>query len=134
MSAEDRLVVDSSVVASVVLREPGYEVLARRLAALEFVCSAPFFRFDVANAVWKQRDWPDEEVQVALDLVFSLPIHDEFGSDDAAVAMDIARRHHLPFYDAAFIALARNRRLPLWSLDRRQREVAEASGVLLAGE
>ncbi len=132
MAAEDGLIVDSSVIASVVLREPGHEVRARRLAALDFVCSAAFFRFEVANAVWKQKDWPDEDVQAALDLIFNLPIHNEFDSNDAVVAMDIARRHNIPFYDAAFIALARNRSLPLWSLDKRQRDVAKASGVLVA--
>lgn len=132
--AGEPMVVDSSVFAAILLREPGSDRIALRLSNAGRVCSAPFFRFEVANALWKQKHWPDEEVRSALDVLLNLPVTETFTAADAWLAMDLARSCNHPFHDAAFVALAKGLGLPLWSLDARQRELAAACGVVVLGE
>lgn len=132
MPADDRLVLDSSVLAAILLREPGHEVLATRLSSLRSVCAGPFFRFEVANALWKQKDWSLGELNAALEVLFSLPVDETFTIEDARVAMTMARTHNHPFYDTAFVALAQGRSLPLWTLDKRQAALASMCGVVVA--
>lgn len=129
MPADDRVVVDSSVFAAILLREPGYMALAKRLTALRSVRTAPFFRFEVANAIWKQKHWADPDAAAAVEVVFNLPVDVDFSLADAQAAMEIARTHDHPFYDAAFVALARHHDLSLWTLDRRQAALAGECGV-----
>jgi predicted nucleic acid-binding protein len=63
--------------------------------------------------------------------VSTFPI--EFDSDTAAKAWsdtsELARHHGLTAYDAAYLELARRRRLPLATLDRDLASAAEAEGV-----
>jgi predicted nucleic acid-binding protein len=129
MPAEASAVVDSSVFAAILLREPGHLELAERIGALLMVHAPPFFRFEVANALWKHREWPLEERQRALDTLFALPVDETFGRDDAQRALSLAVEHAHPFYDTAFIALAARRALPLLTLDQRQAELAKGVGV-----
>ena len=122
----DELVVDTSVIAAMLLREPGWQAIATRLASLDAVRTAPFFRFECANVVWKQR-----ADAAAIDLVGALPVDDRFDVADAKEALRIGLEHGLPFYDAAFLALATRASLPLWTLDRRQADVGRAIGVAI---
>ncbi|HEV2620216.1 MAG TPA: type II toxin-antitoxin system VapC family toxin [Acidobacteriaceae bacterium] len=48
--------------------------------------------------------------------------------------LELARRHRLTLYDAAYLELAVRLALPLASLDRELRAAAEADGVLVLGE
>jgi predicted nucleic acid-binding protein len=48
--------------------------------------------------------------------------------------LDLARRHKLTLYDAAYLELALRRGLPLASLDRELRAAAEAEHVDVLGE
>ncbi len=50
---------------------------------------------------------------------------------DDRLILDLARRHRLSVYDAAYVETALRRSLPLASLDRRLCEAAEASGAAL---
>jgi predicted nucleic acid-binding protein len=47
--------------------------------------------------------------------------------------LQLADRHHLTIYDAAYLELARRLSLPLATLDRDLRAAAEALGVPLLG-
>lgn len=51
--------------------------------------------------------------------------------DDAAGVVDLARRLKLSVYDAAYLALAQSRDLPLATLDRGLAQAAGAGGVAL---
>ena len=53
---------------------------------------------------------------------------------DEATILDLARRHRLSAYDAAYLEVAMRRGLPLASLDRRLREAAAANGIELLNE
>jgi predicted nucleic acid-binding protein len=48
--------------------------------------------------------------------------------------LELARRHRLTLYDAAYLELAVRLALPLASLDRELRATAAAEGVLVLGE
>jgi predicted nucleic acid-binding protein len=48
--------------------------------------------------------------------------------------VQLAARHRLTLYDAAYLELALRRGLPLASLDRELRSAASAEGVVLLGE
>ncbi len=129
MGASDSAVVDSSILAAVLLREPGFEGYAKRLGALTHARTAPFARFEVANALWKQRALTEVDAKRALELLFSLPLDDSFDLDDAQRAFLIARDAAHPFYDAAFIAIAEEEALPLWTLDQGQARIAKERGI-----
>ena len=53
---------------------------------------------------------------------------------DERVLFELARQYRLSAYDAAYLEVARRRRLPLASLDRRLREAATDCGVALLDE
>lgn len=129
MPAEAGAVVDSSVFAAILLREPGHLDMAHRLGGLQQIHAPPFFRFEVANALWKQRAWSLDDRQRALDVLLALPVDEVFTTDDARRALVLAVEHEHPFYDTAFVALAQRHELPLWTLDRRQATLARGEGV-----
>ena len=52
-------------------------------------------------------------------------------NQDEATILDLARRHRLSAYAAAYLEVAMRCGLPLASLDRRLREAASASGIEL---
>lgn len=68
----------------------------------------------------------------ALDLQFSaledLPLVDA-GRGSAATILRLAAAHKLTAYDAAYLAVAIERRLPLASFDRKLRSAATAEGI-----
>lgn len=84
----DELVVDTSVIAAMLLREPGWQAISTRLASLDTVRTAPFFRFECANVVGKQR-----ADAAAIDLVWALPVDDRFDVADAQEAYPLAGPH-----------------------------------------
>ena len=59
-----------------------------------------------------------EEMSIATD-----------SGHDSPTVLDLARRHDLSVYDAAYLEVALRRGLPLASLDRRLNEAAAASGA-----
>jgi predicted nucleic acid-binding protein len=64
-----------------------------------------------------------------------LPINTdpETGKQAWNTTLQLAHRHRLTLYDAAYLELAQRRRLPLASLDSDLRAAAMAEGVLLLG-
>lgn len=62
-----------------------------------------------------------------------LPIvlDDETAAQAWSATIQLAERHHLTVYDAAYLELAQRRDLPLASLDKELRSAAEAAGVAL---
>jgi len=49
--------------------------------------------------------------------------------DDSALVLDLARRHTLSVYDAAYLALARREHTPLATLDKNLEAAALAAGI-----
>ena len=69
---------------------------------------------------------------LALHQLRLLPIETAHDGDDLAV-LAIARAHGLTAYDAAYLALAKKRALPLATLDGPLAKAAQAEGVALRG-
>ena len=67
-----------------------------------------------------------------LHLLGQLPIAVVLDDDETGV-LELARRSQLTIYDAAYLALAESRGLPLVTLDRKLAEAARTSGVRLFG-
>jgi predicted nucleic acid-binding protein len=74
-------------------------------------------------------------VQAALaDLsLFPISVDPDTESQAWAAALQLAHRHRLTLYDAAYLELAQRRRLPLATLDSDLRAAATAEGVALLG-
>jgi predicted nucleic acid-binding protein len=53
--------------------------------------------------------------------------------DDNRV-LELARKHQLTFYDAAYLELAARERLPLATLDKQLAGAARLEGIILAAE
>jgi predicted nucleic acid-binding protein len=73
-----------------------------------------------------------EQAEQFLAFLRSLPIEVAELPDEAAV-MDLARRHRLSFYDAAYLELAQQRSIALATLDQQLARAATAEGVPLIG-
>ena len=67
-----------------------------------------------------------------LSFLAGIPIWTD-RSPDEAVVLALARRHRLTVYDAAYLELARRRREPLATLDRKLAAAAQAESVPLLG-
>ena len=71
-----------------------------------------------------------EEVRGSLADLAEMRI--SFDTDhDGGVVLDLARRHGLSVYDAAYLEVAARRALPIASLDLRLRQAAAASRIAL---
>jgi predicted nucleic acid-binding protein len=72
------------------------------------------------------------EAALALGRLRQLPLEDA-GPGEDAVVLALAKTHRLSAYDAAYLALARERALPLATLDRRLAQAAQRESVELVG-
>jgi predicted nucleic acid-binding protein len=70
------------------------------------------------------------DLQAQLDALDLLPLRDA-GRGETRLVADLARQHGLTSYDAAYLAVALARELPLASLDKELRTAAKAEGVSL---
>ena len=52
---------------------------------------------------------------------------------DGRLALDLARKHRLSFYDAAYLEIAQRRALPLATLDGALRDASRAEKIPLIG-
>lgn len=117
------VVVDASLIAALLFAEAGQSDARERLARCHPV-APDLLPYELANvAVNKLRRGLDEAaVRASLDDLSALGI--ELHAIDAAVALDVAGRHGLTAYDAAYLALAERLRCPLYTFDRRLAEAA----------
>ena len=69
-----------------------------------------------------------QQVSDTLADILALGISMDDQHDESRL-LELARRHGLTVYDAAYLEVAFRRGLPLATLDRRLREAAEAIGV-----
>lgn len=63
-----------------------------------------------------------------LEMIRPYPIQVDPHQDEE-LTLRLARRHNLSFYDAAYLAIALTRRLPLVTLDRSLQAAASAEGL-----
>ena len=130
-------VIDASLAASWFLPDeasPATDELLDRLVDEE--AAAPsLFRHEMRNLMLvahRRGRLSREKLDDVLTGLALLPIHD-YGSGDDARVVALATKHGLTAYDAAYLALALERQMPLATLDRALATAARSQGVPLLG-
>jgi predicted nucleic acid-binding protein len=70
------------------------------------------------------------DTAIFLNLLSSYPIQFDQAEDESSI-LSLARQYQLSFYDAAYLALALQHKVPLATLDKPLRAAALAAGVPL---
>lgn len=129
------IVIDASITLSWFFAD---EALPARRAVLERVlaegATAPHqWLMEAANVLvmGRRRERLDDAgLAASLAAIMSLPVHTESNSVDVVqAAVELAERRKLTVYDAAYLELARRRKLPLATLDEELAVAARAEGV-----
>ena len=108
------------------------KILARLTTADARALVPSLWQLEVVNVfrmAEKRRTVTPRETSAYLGLFASLPIEVSPRSATPAQILDLARRHDLTAYDAAYLDLALCMGLPLATLDRNLSKAARASGV-----
>jgi predicted nucleic acid-binding protein len=71
-----------------------------------------------------------EDTRVFLELLSSYPIQTD-GVEDGELTLKLARSRKLSFYDAAYLAVAKRREIPIATLDKALQTAAAAEGIPL---
>ena len=127
------IVVDNSVFLSWCMgdeEEPTADEAMRRVIADGGVVPRIWW-YELRNALLMNerhgRISPQQVMETLSDsLALGIVIDDEH---DGSLLLDLARRHVLTVYDAAYLEVAVRRSLPLATLDRRVHEAASALGI-----
>ena len=108
--------VDASAVAAVLFMEPGGESLRERLSG---ALVAPFLLpFEIANVCRQKMQRQPPLAQTWLERYRLLPrLNISFVAVDFETLPEVARRHGLSAYDAAYLQLALAQKAPLVTLD-----------------
>jgi predicted nucleic acid-binding protein len=116
-------VVDASLIAALLFAEAGQHDARERLVRCQPV-APDLLPYELANvAVNKlRRGHAEDAVRASLADLPALGI--ELHPIDASAALDIAARHGLTAYDAAYLALAEHLCCPLYTFDRQLAEAA----------
>lgn len=93
------------------------------------------WRLEVVNAVWalqRRGGISDQAADTVIDLLSSLAVVEHANERSMREMLALARRHGLSTYDATYLALAYDLRLPLACKDKPLRGALPAAGVKLA--
>ncbi len=127
------IVVDTSALAAIVLKEPGWRDLVKYVGN---AISVDHVVKEVCNAIWKasylRKYLSFKEALKAyevLELLIgkNILLHSE--RDYLDKALELALSHGITVYDAIYIALAIEKKAKLLTLDEKQRSVAKGLGV-----
>jgi len=135
------LVLDSSATLAWLYSDETTEAIRRIFDAVakDGAWVPSLWRLEVANSletgVRRGRRTADFRDRVLMALA-RLPITVDPDTDRHAwgPTLQLAGRHRLTLYDAAYLELAQRRRLPLATLDRALRTAAQAEAVAVIGE
>ena len=128
-------VVDASIAGSWFLPDeatPASTGLARRMAE-EGAAAPNLLWHEVRNLLitaLRRGRLLQADLEAQLDSLEALPIRD-VGRGEARLLAQLAQKHGLTAYDAAYLTVAKVNELPLASLDKALRSAAKAEGVSL---
>lgn len=126
------IVIDASALSAFLLKEPGWRKLASYLTN---ALSIDHIVKEVSNSIWKALTKKLINEQEALQLhgllnsLIGVNVIAEPEGKYVKEAFTIALKTGITVYDSLYIALAKERKLPLLTLDVRQGEAAKSVGV-----
>ncbi|HLX98704.1 MAG TPA: type II toxin-antitoxin system VapC family toxin [Roseiarcus sp.] len=130
------VVVDASIAAAWLLPEKDSEAAETLIAALSRRSPVPSLFWHEARNILVMAERRGRivagEAAQAMGRLRRLPLEDAGAGSDGAV-LALATAHGLTAYDAAYLALARERGLPLATLDQKLAGAARREGVRLLG-
>jgi predicted nucleic acid-binding protein len=120
------VVIDASAAAAVVFGEPGAEALRRRLHGHALVAPR-LIDYELATVAWKKlRHVPGAGVAILEMLADAMRLDVTRADPDMTEVLALAVATGLTPCDASYLWLARERRLPLVTLDRALAKAADA--------
>ncbi len=124
--------VDASAVAAVLFMEPGGESLQERLSG---ALVAPFLLpFEIANVCRQKMQRQPRLAQTWLERYRLLPrLNISFVAVDFETLPEVALRHGLSAYDAAYLQLALAHKAPLVTLDTRLADAWKQASAVKKG-
>jgi predicted nucleic acid-binding protein len=134
------LVLDASIVLAWTYAEETTDAVLRvfDLIKLDGAWVPALWRWEVANVLQTNvrrgrhgRDFRDNGL--AAFTLFPIQVDAESEHQAWLDAIDLADRHRLTVYDAAYLELAIRRKIPLATLDRQLRDAADDEGVEVIG-
>jgi predicted nucleic acid-binding protein len=130
------VVIDASIAAAWLLPEEDSDAAEALIAAVSGRPPVPSLFWHEARNILIMAERRGRivagEAAAAMGRLRRLPLEDAGAGSDAAV-LALAKAHGLTAYDAAYLALARERRLPLATLDQQLAGAARRGGVALLG-
>ena len=126
------IVIDASALASFILLEPGWEKIA---PYVKHCVSVDHVVKEVTNAIWKayvtgriSRKNAEEKHRALMKLI---GVNIKLYSEEQIIfdALKLSMELKLPIYDTLYIALAKKLKLPLLTLDLKQKRKAEEANV-----
>lgn len=129
-------VIDASIVAAWLLPEEYSDTAEAVIATIEAPCPVPsLFFFEIRNilAMSERRGRVSAGgALINMERVRRLPLDDAGIGGDSFVLL-LTANHGLSAYDAAYLALAINRSMPLATLDRKLAAAAVKENVVVLG-
>lgn len=126
-----KAVIDASVFAKWFVGEPGGEDIRDRFLTGILDLYAPSqILFETCNTIWKRKELSNQDaLELSKEVISTGITCSPFTKELAANSMQIARRDRISFYDATYIALAKELNFPLITADEQMVLSAEKNKV-----
>ncbi|MDJ0271435.1 MAG: type II toxin-antitoxin system VapC family toxin [Candidatus Caldarchaeum sp.] len=126
------IVIDSSILASFILKEPGWEKIKELMldaVTVDLAIKEVFNALLIACQTGRITFEDAQKKAEALEKLITINVKTFNQEDILMESFELAYKEKLTIYDSLFIVLARKLKLPLATKDRRQHEVALLAGV-----
>ena len=123
------IVTDTNIFLAVVLNEPEKDAIIEMTSNANAI-SPEILPYEIGNALTamvKRKNLTHADALTALGMAESIPVR--LVSVDIQKALKIALEHNIYAYDAYFLQCAKKLSLPLLTLDRRMRKVANTLNI-----
>ena len=129
--SQPAIVIDASIAVPALKAESGWDAkLAEWIETGAMLLAPAHFGHEVANALLRSAGLRPDEAELVLERLFAIGIEPtDRGRAGLAGSMQLARRHGLTVYDAAYLDLALDVDGSLATRDRELAAAAEAEGV-----
>jgi predicted nucleic acid-binding protein len=127
-------VVDASVALEWLIGRPlavSRALLEAHVAGTASLVAPDLLHYEIGNVLVTRTAIPIREVTELFDHWLELDVETyALGDEEHRIALDLAKRHRLTFYDAAYLALARSLNCRLATADRKLARAAASMGRL----